>query len=132
MTVKEKLRCVCGLAVPRRQLVRGALGEHALQALTEAYVGRPYGTNGGAVIWTRRPMNREELELVGAACARAAENITARLGEEIVAAPPEEVLASLDDDEAAEVSLQWIEEAQAELERRRQIAAADLARRTFG
>ena len=139
-TTKEFLRCpCCGSGATREKFTKGALGAYALQALRQAFVGRGNGTNGGAVIWTRRPMSRPELERVGAAVATASAVVQQQLGMDITPAAPEAILASIEsDDEATQVGQEWIDEAREELERRQQIVAADelqrdaARRQTFG
>ncbi len=76
-------------------------------------------------------MTNEELRHVGRALAAAEQALVERLGESVSAAMPEHVLASLDDAEAKEIGDDWVQEAEDELERRRQIVEADRQRRIF-
>ena len=103
--------------------------------LTQSFVAKGTGRKktgelGGAVIWTRRPMNREELLHVSRAVSTAAHVIGARLDGDVPGvASPEIVLASIDDnDEAATVGLEWLREAEEEVARRQVIVAGDYER----
>lgn len=85
------------------------------------------------MIWTRRPMNREELEHVGRALATAVFSIEKLLGALPDVPPPHEVLAEIRDrEDAAQIGLAWIREAQEELDRRQRFVADDYERRLRG
>jgi hypothetical protein len=81
------------------------------------------GTRGGSVIWTRRPMDRAELEHVAKAVATASFNVQQVLDENVTsAADAESVLRAIEsDEEFASVCEGWIKEAEEEIVRRQQI-----------
>lgn len=101
-----------------------------MQALTQNFVGRPFGDNGGAIIWDRRSLSRDEMEHVARALAKAAEIFVEQLGCDLVGVAPEMVFATIEnDEEAMEFGLDWIKEVEDEKERREQIVAEDMKRR---
>lgn len=108
---------------------RGALG-YRPEVLRQQFVGRGKGTGGGAVIWTRRWPSAAEFERMGRAIEKADQIVKTALAlppeSQFAAEHPENALAFIDDDdEAITVGDAWIAEAEAELERRRQIVEAD-------
>jgi len=113
------LKCgCCGHVVSRRAFTRGALG-HATQALKKTMVGKGNGPGGSGIVWDRTPMQRDDLEHMARAIAKAADTVTRLLDEDITIVAPESVLATIDDDaELDEVTESWIEEARKELEYR--------------
>lgn len=133
---KQFWRCPCcgdriPLAIAARRFRRGALG-HQPEVLRQQFVGRGKGTNGGAIVWSRRAMKADELETIGLAAAKALEVVSERLYTEPLLAPPEAaILAGCSDEDAAELGQAWIDEAEAELLRRRQIIEEDRERRIF-
>ena len=117
LKVRHFLRCpCCGRATGHYAFTRGALG-FALQATKQTFVGHRNGDNNGAVIWTRRPMNRDELERVGRSVATASTAITKALDEDFPDVEScEELFASIDSGvEFDAVTADWIKEAEDEL-----------------
>lgn len=86
---------------------------------------------GRGFCWTRRPMNREELEHVGRAAVVALEVIMSELEQEVYTLPdPVEVIAaSTSDREAQAVGDRWVEESIKEAARRREIVERAMRRR---
>ena len=125
------LKCpCCGHVVLRRALTRGALG-HPIQALTKYMVGKGNGPGGAGIVWTRRPMQPDELQEVGRAVAKAAEIVSYHIGEDRLSiVDPETTLSDIDDvDDLAKVADEWVEEAKRELEYRLQIVENEYNRR---
>lgn len=127
---KHFLRCpCCGRGGARSIFTRGALG-YPLEALRQEFVPKGTGDNNGAIIWSRRPFDRAQLEHVGRAVAQAYGAIVEQLGHEVPAEPPESVLASIEDDvEAVAAGDEWLEDSRQEYERRRAIVMADRRQR---
>jgi hypothetical protein len=75
-------------------------------------------------------MSAEELQVTARALATAVETVAERLDDNVLPMRADAVLAEIDDDEeAALVASEWIEEAAREVERRRRIAEEDMERR---
>lgn len=129
-TSRHYLRCpCCGRGGARTLYTRGALG-HPLEALRQDFVTKGTGDSGGAVVWSRRPLNRGELEHIGRALTTALAAIADRLDGNVPIEPPEDVFASIEDDvEAVETGDAWLAEAADEYQRRRAIVVADRERR---
>jgi hypothetical protein len=97
-------------------------------------VGKGNGPKGAGIVWTRRPMQREELEHVGRAVAKAADTVADLLDTEgLTVIAPESVLATIDDtDELDEVTNSWLDDARKELEYRTKIVEDEYRRRRRG
>lgn len=131
MAVRHYLKCpVCGASGQRSAFVRGAAFGYSPQHLIQLFHGRQIGGHGG-VEWRRHAVSVSELEIVGAAVARAANTIADRMPEALDAPSDDAAgLASVEDDAEAELlGQQWVDEAEAEADRRRKILADDLAQR---
>lgn len=128
-STKEFYKCpACGCLANRRGFTLGALGQHSL-VQRERIIEK--GVKG--MRWTRRPMLRAEVEHVAKAAAAAAQHLETRLdGELPLAAEASQVLSQIEDDEEVRaVILDWIADAEKELEERRAIGIEELNRR-FG
>jgi hypothetical protein len=148
---KVFLRCVvCAARRPKVVLVGGALGQPVLEALVQEFLGAgagvdsdgniPVGDDGrplvgrarGGFRWTRRPLMRQELELLARAVSMAAERIARRLHGVLPDPDPAEVLAAVDDADLPAVAGNLLDEARAELTEREKLIDAELDRRGAG
>lgn len=137
MAERHLLKCLsCGRLASRRAFTQGALGYQA-QALRQRFVTKGTGqkrdgSRGGAVIWDRRAMSREELEHVGRAISTGAFIVTKLLDDKLPPPiEPDDVLAAIDsDEEFTELGNDWLKEVEDELTRRRAILNYALEART--
>jgi hypothetical protein len=134
---RKYFKCLgCGRAAERSTFTKAALGRVPVQFLQQRFVDRGKGlkkdgTRGGAVIWDRRPMSREEAEYVARAISTASEVLVEYLERELPSSMmPQTVLAEIDDDEEFDrVTDEWIKEAEEELNYRKQLREDEYQRR---
>lgn len=126
----------CGRSALRPIFLKALLGRAPLQASHQRIVDngdgqKADGSRGGAMRWSKRPMNREEAQLVGRVVALGLKRLEEYLDSDLPEVPaPEQILAEIDDsDEFEQVAKGWLDEAEEELEYRREAIADELERR---
>jgi hypothetical protein len=146
---KTTVRCpVCGKSGERHAFVKGALGAHMIEVLTQYFRGAgngldrdgnwPRGEDGryktgravGGMVWEHARPDSYDIEMLARAVATAGQRVVDMLDGKLPLIDGAQVLATVEDDnEALRVSYDWVADSERETERRRSVVAEDLRRR---